>query len=75
MKEKNKIVSRFQKACKQLQKVVDDAATVWPEAELYIGVSTFNLMSGPHHEGNEATARHDRIITSVAMNNTDSGDW
>ncbi len=73
--KEEKAKQRFLKAAKELQASVLAAQEIWPGAELYLASSTLNLMSGPHHEGNHATARPDRVLESYRIPEIDGGDW
>jgi len=70
-----RIIRRFKADVRALNKTIDEARTVWPEAEYYLACATLNLMSGAHHEGKGARARPDRVLASAVLKHGDGGDW
>jgi hypothetical protein len=75
MNPKQKAKNRFIRAAKELNSALEEARQEWPKAEMYLAVSTLNLMSGPHHEGKLEDAKPERILASVKLKHTDGGDW
>ena len=69
------IIRRLKSHATAINKILEDAKKIWPEANLYLdGTGNLNLMSGAAHEGALAEARYDRVLDSVKLN-ADGGDW
>jgi hypothetical protein len=67
---------KFLRAAEELGKALEAARMIWPEANIYLAGSTFNLMSGPHHDGGaRALARPDLVIVAKIVRGVDCGDW
>lgn len=70
-----RLVRQFRANVAALNKTLSALKREVPGAEYYLANSTLNLMSGPHHEGNSAEARQDRVIASANLRHSDGGDW
>lgn len=68
-------IQKFRKAAKGLQKALDDAREIWPNAELYLASGTLHLMKGEHHSGQQARDRQDNSLDAIIMRGFDGGDW
>lgn len=75
MTPEERAIAHFKRAANALRKTLDAARIAWPDAEIYVGVRTLNLMSGQHHEGPGEQPMYERVMASEIIIGLDSGDW
>ena len=66
---------RLKRCSNALNKLVDDAKKIWPDANLYVDDGVLHLLSGASHDGRDLTARQDRIIASECTIHLGGGGW
>lgn len=76
MPDMSKYKRRFQKACKQLNDLVNDMQDDGIDAQLYLANDSLNLMDGPSHDDSRAqSARYDSVIEQCTLTMASGGDW
>lgn len=74
--------SRFQRACSNLAKVVDDIREVYPDANIYLSDEVLSLTLGYAFNGNTADDYYQdsnsQLVaceSHILLGKIDSGDW
>ena len=76
MENKQEFEKRLKRCGNALNKLVNDAKKIWPDANLYTDDSSLYLLSGQSHDDDfRARARQDRIIASVLTPDLGGGGW
>ena len=75
--EKKRIFKKIDNAAKSLNKALEDAKKIWPDAQYYLeDTANFLLMSGSSHdESNGEKARQDRILHHTYIYDASGGGW
>jgi hypothetical protein len=71
----DKLLAKFRKRVQDLNRIMEDLRTFYPDANYYLAADSFHAMKGPSHDDQQCKPLHENSLDYVTLWHSGGGDW